>query len=167
MLNEDQARELWEFIKDIPVTMMTTLDKTTSDKGVIHSRPMRMVQKDFSGKLWFFTELAAAKSDEITNTHEVGLSYEDTHKQRYISLSGTARTKRDKALIERFWNPMVGAWFPNGKDDPNIGLIEVDVHQAEVWDAKNNRFTQLLKIALANVKNETPDVGEHRRYGGH
>lgn len=167
MLNEDQATELWGFIKDIPVTMMTTLDKSTLDNGVIRSRPMHMVQKDFSGKLWFFTELAAAKSGEIANTHEVGLSYEDTHKQRYISLSGTARTMRDKALIERFWNPTVGAWFPKGKDDPNIGFVEVNVHQAEVWDVKSGRITQLFKMALANVKNEKPDVGENRQYGGH
>lgn len=161
-MNEDQTRELWEFVKDIPVTMMTTLDN-----GIIRSRPMHMVQKDFSGKLWFFTALTAAKSEEIASIHEVGLSYEDTHKQRYISLSGTARTVRDKALVEQFWNPMVGAWFPNGKDDPSIGFIEVDVHQAEVWDAKNNRFTQLFKMAWANVKHEKPDVGENRRYGGH
>ncbi len=162
VLNEDQTNELWDFIKDIPVTMMTTIDG-----GIIRSRPMHMVQKNFSGKLWFFTDLSAAKSDEIANMHEVGLSYEDTHKQRYVSLSGTARTIRDKALVEQFWNSMVGAWFPNGKDDSNIGFIEVTAHQAEVWDATTGRVRQLFKIALANIRNQKPDVGEHHRYGGH
>lgn len=162
MLTQEQTDELWGKIKDIPVAMMATLDE-----GVIRSRPMHNVQKEFSGKLWYFTDLTAAKTEEIEEFHEVCLSYEDTHKQLYISVSGTARVVRSPSLIDKFWNPMVSAWFPEGKDDPRVGLVEVDVHQAEVWDAKRNRMTQLFKMAMANAKDKRPDLGEHRQYGSH
>lgn len=162
MLNHQQCDELWDHIKAIPVAMMATLDE-----GRIRARPMHLVQKEFVGKLWFFTDINAAKTGEINGSHEVGLSFEDTHKQLYISVSGTAQIVRDKRLIEEFWNPMVGAWFPKGKEDPDIGLVEVAVTQAELWDAKHNRATQLVKLVSANMRNERPDLGEHHQYGQH
>lgn len=162
MLTQTQADDLWQHVKDIPVAMMATIDD-----GIIRSRPMQNVQKEFTGKLWFFTDLDAAKTHEIGQYHEVGLSYEDTHKQLYVSISGSARAVKDPDLINTFWNPMIATWFPEGKEDANVGLIEVDVHQAEVWDASSNRLTQLFKMAEANASNKRPDMGEHQQYGSH
>jgi general stress protein 26 len=39
------------------------------------------------------------------------------------------------------------AYFPNGKDDPNIGLIKVKVYQAEYWEAPYGVATKLLGFA--------------------
>lgn len=162
MLTQTQASEMWEYLQNIPVAMMAT-----QDEGKIRARPMHNVQKEFSGKLWFFTDVTAAKTEEIATSQQVCLSYEDTHKQLYISVSGTANTIRDPTLINELWNPMVAAWFAEGKNDPRIALVEVDVHQAEVWDAKRNRVNQLFKMAIANIRHERPDLGEHRQYPSH
>ncbi len=162
MLEQTQADELWSYVKDIPVAMMAT-----RMQGRIHARPMHKVQNEFAGTLWFFTDVTTTKTVEIEDTHDVCLSYQDTHKQLYISVSGTARVIRDPTLVDKFWNPMVGAWFPKGKADPNIGLIEVNVEQAEVWNSDSNRMTQLFKMAMANARNKRPDMGEHHQYGRH
>lgn len=159
MLSQTQAKELWDYIQNIPVAMMAT-----QDEDQIRARPMHNVQKAFSGKLWFFTDVTAAKAEEIEASQQVCLSYEDTHKQLYISVSGTAHTLRDQTLINELWNPMVAAWFPEGKDDPRVALVEVEVHRAEVWDAKRNRVNQLFKMAMASIRHEKPDLGEHRQF---
>ena len=61
MMQHDEAlAKLWSMIKDIRVAMMTSWDGEE-----MHSRPMHGHQKEFSGKLYFFTKLASGKTDEI------------------------------------------------------------------------------------------------------
>ena len=47
------------------------------------------------------------------------------------SLSGRARLSSDPKLIEKFWSPWAAAWFPQGKDDPDVVLLEIEVYQGE------------------------------------
>ena len=53
----DDIKKLWGMIKDIRVTMMTTID----DDGTLRSRPMVAQQSEFDGDLWFFTWINSPK----------------------------------------------------------------------------------------------------------
>ena len=52
---------LAEMIKEIGVAMLTTI----MPDGTLRSRPMISAEPEFDGDLWFFTELAAPKVEEI------------------------------------------------------------------------------------------------------
>ncbi|MDP3535961.1 MAG: pyridoxamine 5'-phosphate oxidase family protein, partial [Halomonas sp.] len=69
--------------------------------------------------------------------------------------------------IDKYWNSFVGAWFPEGKDDPDVALMEVKVQMGEHWKAKENKAYQLYEIAKANLKKDaTPNLGENEKFGG-
>lgn len=159
MITQQQYDELWSLIKDIKVTMMTT-----KDGEAFRSRPMHIVQDEFKGTLWFFTSDDAHKVDEIENDARVNLSFADPDDDSFVSLSGTANLVKDEALYEEFWSPFVGAWFPRGKEDPNLALLEIHIDMAEYWDSKSNKMVQLYEIAKANLNEETPDLGENKKF---
>lgn len=159
-MTQAQSGEIWDLIKDLKVAMMIT-----NDNGILRSRPMHLVQDEFEGTLWFFTKSSGDKTDEIAADSDINLSFADTNAQTYVSLSGTAKLIRDQKLIEKFWNPFIAAWFPEGKESDNVALIEVRITQAESWNAEESKMVQLYEIAKANVTDTKPDMGENRKYG--
>ena len=147
---QDEHKKLWELIKDLRVTMMTT---TEADQ-TLRSRPMYTQQAEFDGQLWFFTKDDAPKTDEIEQDRHINLAYAEPDNDTYISVSGTARLVHDKQKAEEIWSPMVKAWFPEGLDDPHLGLIRVEPTQAEYWDASESKMVQLFKMGKAIAQGE-------------
>jgi len=147
--NQDRKR-LRELIEKIELAMMVTIDGEE-----LRARPMTTSQMDEDGNLWFFSNEFTAKTEEIMKEHHVNLSYADKASNSYVSISGTASMVQDKAKINELWNPILKAWFPNGKDDPDMTLIKVVPQSSEYWDSSASKMVQLFKISKAIIKGET------------
>jgi general stress protein 26 len=157
--SETTTEKLWELIKDIHIAMLTTADST----GALYSRPMATQQTQFTGDLWFLTGQHSEKVEEIRGNAHVNLIYTDAKNSRFVSLSGRAAVSKDRAKIDELWNPMYKAWFPNGKDDPEISVLKVHVEEAEYWDAPSSaavRYYRILKRAATGGQSK---VGEHEK----
>ena len=147
---QDDHKKLWDKIKDIRVTMMTTAEADHT----LRSRPMYTQQAEYEGQLWFFTKDDAPKTDEIENDRHVNLAYVNPSDDTYVSVSGVAKLVYDRQKAEEIWNPVVKAWFPEGLDDPHLGLLRVEPTKAEYWDAPSSNMVQLFKMGKAIVQGE-------------
>lgn len=145
-----------ELIKDIRFAMLTT----AGPDGTLHSRPMATQKNEFNGELWFLTRDDSGKVFDIHHDANVALTYADG-KNTFVSLSGRARVTRDQARIRELWNPMYTAWFPQGKDDPEIRVMQVIVESAEYWDAPNNPVARSFQLFLAAATAGKVKVGEN------
>jgi general stress protein 26 len=161
MTNEQNENldKLIEKIKDIDIAMMTTAD----EDGSLRSRPMRNMQVKEDGAIWFFTGYESAKSHELKQDSHVNLSYADPSNNLYVSVSGRATLSKDKAKIDELWNPAMKAWFPEGKDDPNVGLIRVTIDKAEYWDSPNSAVVHLYGVVKAAITGQPADPGENKK----
>ncbi|MBX6313640.1 MAG: pyridoxamine 5'-phosphate oxidase family protein [Isosphaeraceae bacterium] len=139
----ETLRKLGAMIQDIRVAMLTTIDTD----GFLRSRPMATPTTDFDGHLWFLTRTDAAKVEELERDERVNLSYTDPDRQRYVSISGTARLVRDRQKAAALWSPLHQAWFPQGLNDPELALLRVDVEKAEYWDAPSRTMIPLFGLA--------------------
>ncbi|WP_166254790.1 pyridoxamine 5'-phosphate oxidase family protein [Marinobacter salicampi] len=160
MSSQEHKEKVWNLIKGIKAGMLTTLHGRE-----LRARPMYLVQDSYEGTLWFFTDLNAEKVFELEEDNDVCVSFSDPKEHSYVSLTGLGRVTQDKSLIEKFWNPFVGSWFPDGKDSPNVGLLEIKVTKGEHWNSDSSKMVQFFKMAKANVQDETPDLGEHEKFG--
>nr|WP_297458980.1 pyridoxamine 5'-phosphate oxidase family protein [uncultured Halomonas sp.] len=160
MSSPEHKQKIWKMIKEMKVGMLVTLDD-----DMPRARPMHLVQDEYDGTLWFFTRASAEKVFEAQADRDVCLSFSDQESGAYVSLSGKAALTRNRELIEKYWNPFVAAWFPDGKDDPDVALLEIKIQFGEHWKAKESKAFQLYEIAKANVKKDTPDMGENETFG--
>lgn len=159
MMTHNETQELWELVKEIPVAMLASVDE-----DIIRSRPMHLIQNDFFGKMWFFTNKSSHKAKEVDRQPSVNLVFMDVKENRYVSLSGTAKVTQDSELINKFWAPPASVWFPEGKNSDDVALLEIDIEAAEVWDIRTGKITQLLRIAKAKMNKEIPELGEHKQF---
>jgi len=156
---EENKKKVFKMIKAMDVGMFTT----TQDDGSLRSRPMsvnRHVESD--GDLWFFTYGNSHKVLEVNEKPQVNVSFADIKGNSYVSVSGTAELVRDKAKIDELWLPELKAWFPEGKETPDIALLKVNAHMAEFWDGPSSMVAQMLMLVNAVSGNSIP-IGENQK----
>lgn len=149
-----------DMIEDIRIAMMTTVDENNN----LVSRPMAALQVDEDGNIWFFTQRSSPKVDQIEqHDRQVNLSFADVGDADYVSASGTAKEVDDKAKIDELWNPQAKAWFPKGKDDPELTLLKVHIDMAEYWSANDSKMVRFFQQATAVITGNPPKMGENEK----
>lgn len=156
---QDDTKKLGELIQDIGIAMLTTVD----DDGSLRSRPMQTQENEFDGTLWFFTGASSHKVLEVQHEARVNVSYSAPDKNRFVSVSGTATLVRDKAKIDELWKPALKAWFPDGKDDPEVALLKIRVEQAEYWDTPSNKAVHMIGFVKAVATGQSYQPGENEK----
>ena len=157
-MNAEQ-RELWERIEKVRPAMMTTAE---SD-GSFRSRPMWTQGDEFQGSLWFFVSDDGPLARELERNPRVGLSYAAPDEDLYVSVSGRAALVHDRGKADELWNTFAQAWFPGGVDDPHLGLLRVDVEQAQYWEDKKPKVLQFAEILVGAVTGHLPRSGDERK----
>ena len=156
---DPNMQKLADLIAEASIAMLTTAEAD----GTLRSRPLATLEMDSEGKLWFFTAMSSGKVSEIDQHRKVNLSYVNLDKQDYVSVSGHARLFRDPEKMRELWTPWVEPWFPEGLDDPDLGLLEVTVDDAEYWDAPASKTQRLFGLAKALTSGKTDRLGEHAK----
>jgi general stress protein 26 len=149
---------LADLIADAEIAMLTTADAD----GTLRSRPLMTLEMDEQGRLWFFTELSTRKVGEMDQHRKVNLSYADVTRQCFVSICGRVRLLRDPDKARDLWTQRVKPWFPSGLDDPDLGLLEVTVEDAEYWDVPASRMQRLFGLAAGGEPGQPGEHGEVR-----
>jgi len=157
--HSEEIQKLGELIKDINIAMLTT----ALPDGSLRSRPMATQGGDFDGTLWFFTGIETGKVHEIQDDQHVNLAYSEPGAQKYVSVSGKARIVRDQSKIDELWSTPLKAWFPGGKDDPNIAILKIEVDSAEYWDMPSSKMVHLIGFVKATVTGQSYEPGENEK----
>ena len=156
---DPNMQKLADLIAEAGIGMLTTAEAD----GTLRSRPLATLEMDSEGKLWFFTAMSSGKVGEIDQHRKVSLSYVNLDKQDYVSVSGHARLFRDPEKMRELWTPWVEPWFPAGLEDPDLGLLEVSVDEAEYWDTPASKNQRLFGLAKALSSGRTDQLGEHAK----
>lgn len=132
---------------------------TALDQKPLKSRPMTTQEVDEEGNFWFLSGDSSEKNNDIEEEPEVQLFYSNPGSSEYLTVFGYAEVIRDRSKLEELWSPFAKAWFSEGKDDPNLTILKVNVADAYYWDTRNNKMIQLIKIAAGAVMGRPFDDG--------
>lgn len=154
--NTEAIRKLQSLAGDIRFCMYTTIEN-----GKIHSKPMTAQDIDTDGNIWFFASRKDNSSSPSLDQVNVTLIYADPSKSSYLSISGKAETVVNEEKKEELWNPMVEAWFKDGKSDPDLLMIRVNTEEASYWDSGSSKMVVFFSMIKAAITGSTPNGGEH------
>jgi general stress protein 26 len=153
METAEKVRELSEVLEGLRFGMVAT-----DDGGTWKARPLALAEEQ-DGALRF---LVSHDADWVAaldvNGSPTTVTFSDPGKNTYVALQGKARTVNDRAKIEALWNPGAAAYF-DGKDDPTVRVLEVNVEYGEWWDGPSGRIGQLITVASAAMGKHVGDKG--------
>jgi general stress protein 26 len=119
----------------------------------ISARPLTLLELDGSS-LRFLVSKSAEWARDQSESFPVNAAFADPGKDKYAAVEGQARLVTDKALIDRLWNPAAGVFF-DGKDDPDIAVLEVRATGGEYWDGPSTKVGQALSMVVTKLRGET------------
>ena len=154
---QDAMDAFASLISGIRVGMLTTM----AEDGALRSRPMLTATTTFDGDLWFFTEEDDAKVAEIRACPNVGISYADPQRKRYVSVSAVAHIVDDQDKKRLLWEDDFLQWFPDGQED--VVLMRVSIEDGEYWDLHDNSMFKLGRWIKGVVSGSQPDELEHQK----
>ncbi|CAM3133034.1 General stress protein FMN-binding split barrel domain-containing protein [Sphingomonas antarctica] len=158
----NEAEITAKFWKALRKDMTMFLGLAEGEDG--HARPMTaQLDNDDTdgGPIWFFTstdnKLFAQLGEGVIGGGQRAMAHfvskgHDVWATLHGSLSGT----RDRATIERLWNPFVAAWY-EGKDDPKIALIRLEPENAEIWIDANSAVAGIKMLLGIDPKKDYKD----------
>jgi len=139
---KDPTKKLRKLVKGTGVVMLTTV----GPDGRLRSRPM--IPGDLrEGALFFLTRVPTAKTSDVADQQRVHLACAAPDDDRYASISGVASIVRDPELVKELWGKEYKSWFPEGKKDPDLAVLRVQIDQADVWDRKAKAMVPVLQPA--------------------
>ena len=144
-------QKFWKDLKS-DRTMMLGIDGMEDG----HTRPMTAQVVDDRSPIWFFTSKDnALVAHSGTGARAVGAFSSKGH-DLFASVHGTLVVDKDRAMIDKLWNPFIAAWF-EGKDDPNLTLLRFDAETAQVWLNENNLLAGVKLLLGIDPKQDYSD----------
>ncbi|RST31115.1 general stress protein [Sphingomonas ginkgonis] len=156
--NRDQEirEKFWKELDSSPF-MMLGLEGVEDDR----TRPMtaQVDQSDDAatkdgGTIYFFGSKSDGVGRDLTGSHRAVATYTAKGHDLFAHIHGRLVPVQDRAIVEKLWNPMIAAWYKDGKDDPDLQLMRFDTEKAQIWEAHTG--TSLVAAALRFVGRGDP-----------
>jgi general stress protein 26 len=128
-------------------------------------QPMTAFCEEDGGSIWFYTRNDTDLARDTGAGHTAMFCLMSKDQEFIACIAGRLALDHDRERIDRFWNPVAAAWFPDGREDPAVTLLRFDPEDAQVWLSHANPVRFGFDIAKANLTKSQPDVGsrEHLR----
>ena len=145
------TQEFWKHLKS-DRTIMLGVESSGE------AQPMTaQIEGDEGGPIWFFTSTDTDLVQTI-GAGQSGVAYFSAKSHDlFAGLQGELSLSRDRAIIDRLWNPFVAAWYEGGKDDPKLQLIRFDPEHAHIWLNENSLFAGMKLLLGSDPKKDYAD----------
>ncbi|HVY35159.1 MAG TPA: pyridoxamine 5'-phosphate oxidase family protein [Caulobacteraceae bacterium] len=155
--DEAQAKDrLWQEIAKVRYGMLGLVGAKSGG----HFQPMTAFCEPQTGDIWFFTSDQTDLARACQGGAQAMFVVQAKDQAFQACVGGALELDRDRTRIDKYWGPLVAAWYPGGKDDPSLTLLRFRVSDAQIWLSESNPVRFFWEIAKANVSKEQPDVGQ-------
>jgi general stress protein 26 len=149
-MKKELREEFWKSFEDSPYIMIRL------DEGGGHAEPMTaQLDRDARQTIWFF----ASRSNRIAPGGLAMAQFSSKGHDVFACLAGTLVDETDQAIWDKHWNQYVEAWFPGGRNDPNLKMLRFEIDNAEVWTADPGVIGRFKLLAGTRVTSD--ELGDH------
>jgi general stress protein 26 len=155
---KDVEAKLWKEIEKGRFGMLGL-----TGEGAGHYQPMTAFAEPDNGLIWFFTGVNTDLARKAGDGGKAMFVVQAKDQDLQACIGGTLSVDHDAARIDKYWNAMVAAWYPNGRDDPSLTLLRLDCDDAQVWLNEAGPVRFAWEIARANATGRQPDLGQQAK----
>lgn len=129
---EALKKKFWVALADSPYLFLQRDGQ--SDTAV----PMSpQLDKNANSAIWFFTH----KNSKFAALGPVTAIFQGKGHDIFARFDGTLAIESSQERFDQFWSNFIEAWYDQGKDDPDLLFLRMDLGTAEIWDADMGLLT--------------------------
>jgi general stress protein 26 len=149
-MQKELVQDFWKAIDHSPFIMVRL------EEAAGHAEPMTaQLDRDARHTIWFF----ASRGNRIAAGGRAMAQFAAKGHDLFACLAGRVVEETDPARIDRHWSKQAEAWFPNGRDDPDLMMLRFEIDDAEVWTVEPGPFGAFRMLTGNPVP--TSEMGEH------
>ncbi|HEY4338946.1 MAG TPA: pyridoxamine 5'-phosphate oxidase family protein [Steroidobacteraceae bacterium] len=137
--------EFWTHMSASPFVMLEL------DNAPHSAAPMTaQLDEHAHSAIWFFTsrDSAFARMGSATAT------FVAKNHALFARFAGHLVEETSRALLDKFWTDAITAWFPQGKNSPQVLLLRMELGEASIWDAKMDVLSVTKMLLGIDVRDE-------------
>lgn len=126
---EGNPRELkqkfWKALSDSPFLF---LELSGQSETAVPMSPQ--LDEDANSAIWFFTHTKS----KFAALGPVTATFQGKGHDIFARFHGTLVRETSQERFDQFWNNFTAAWYDEGKNDPDLLFLRMDLGNAEIWD---------------------------------
>ena len=146
---QEIKQHFWKKLADSPFVMIGL------ESGGHHEPLTAQLDQDQVDTIFFFI----GKDNRLAKGGKAMAQFVGKGHDFFACLSGEVRIDNDFGMIDKLWNRQVEAWFPGGKDDPNLALLRFDIDSAELWETDMSVSGMVKMLFGGKIKGD--EEGSH------
>lgn len=130
--------KFWHAFADSPYVMLQL------DGDPDSAAPMTaQLDRDADHAIWFFT----SRDNRFAAKGGATATFAAKGHDVFARFAGVLSEETSRERLDKQWSNFVEAWFPGGKDDPNLLMLRMDLGDASIW-AGEMGLLGVAKMAL-------------------
>lgn len=130
--------KFWKAMSASPYVMLQL------DQDPDSAAPMTaQLDKDANSAIWFFT----SRDNRFAAMGPATATFSSKGHDVFARFAGNLVEETSRERLDAQWNNFVEAWFPGGKDDPNLLMLRMDLGDASIWAGELGALNT-VKMAL-------------------
>lgn len=131
--------DFWKAMTDSPFVMLQ-LD-TDADSAA----PMTaQLDKDANHEIWFFT----SRGNHFAKLGPATFTFASKDHAVFARVHGLLSIETSRERLDKHWSSQVQAWFPGGKDDPDLVMLSMKLGEASIWVASKMGVLGTARLML-------------------
>lgn len=87
------------------------------------------LDKDASSSIWFFT----GRNGRFAEMGPATVTFQSKGHDVFSCFTGILHEETSRERLDKQWSNYVEAWFPEGKEDPNLLMVRMELGEASIW----------------------------------
>jgi general stress protein 26 len=154
MYTEGNAAELktefWHAMEDSAYVML----QLDTDADTV-SPMTAQLDRDANSAIWFFT----SKQSKYAQLGAVTATFSSKSHKLFAKFHGNLVVETSQERLDKQWSNYVEAWFPGGKQDPDLLMLRMDLGEATIWGGGTDLLTTAKMAMGMDVRDDVK--GEH------
>lgn len=150
---DDPRGQLWDKIDEAMAVMVASPDRQQ------HMQPMGPNVARDENAIWFYTRTDTDLALASVAGGPVHVCVVSKDEDYHACLHGELELIHSREHIERYWNSVVEAWYPEGKNDPALTMLRFRPQSAAIWASTGGTLKFGWEIAKSQMAGDMPDVG--------
>lgn len=143
--SDELKTKFWKALADSPFVFLERMD--ARDDAVVMTAQL---DKDADSAIWFFT----TKDHDLAQMGPAVATFAGKDHGIFARFEGTLTRENSRERLDKQWSKVIEAWFPGGKDDPNLLMLRMDLGQAEIWNSDLGLMTTAKMLLGKDVRDE-------------
>jgi len=135
---KELKEKFWKEMVNSPYVMLE-LDGNNDSAAPMTAQ----LDKDANHAIWFFT----GRDNHFAKAGPATAIFTAKGHDLFARFAGNLVEETSRERLDKQWNNFVEAWFPGGKDDPNLLMLRMDLGDASIWSGETG-FYNTVKMAL-------------------